>query len=57
MGDMRRKELVIRCGDSDLQSRIVSDWSQGGVSNLSRVEIDKMAERYGRGQGTGQKQK
>ena len=50
MGDMRRKELVIRCGDSDLQSRIVSDWSQGGVSNLSRVEIDQIDERHSHGQ-------
>ena len=27
--DKRKKELVIGCGDSDLSSMIVSNWSEG----------------------------
>ena len=59
VGDMRRKSLVIGCGDSDLSARIASDRSAGvgfdSVLSLdfSRVAIDQMAERHGNGRAGG----
>ena len=50
---MRRAVLVIGCSDSELSTRIASDWSEGGVLNLSRVANNQMAEHHGRVQGTG----
>ena len=49
VGYMRRTELVIGYGGSDLHARIASDWSEGGGVEY----VDQMAKRHGRGQGTG----
>ena len=54
---MRRAELVIVCGGSDLCIRIASNQSEGGSSNMSRVAVDQIAEHHCYGQGTAERQK